>query len=90
MAESGIETKGLGKRLLVAGLISVAIAAICWWLLPQAHIDVPWYVPIVAFGVMLAAALLGARDAQDLDDGQDDDPDIAGRIGDDDDFHDEV
>jgi hypothetical protein len=90
MADSGIETRGLGKRLLIAGLLSAVIAGVCWWLLPRAHIDVPWYVPIVAFGVMLAAALLGARDASEGDDGDEDEPEVAGRIGDGQDLEGEV
>lgn len=74
------------RRLLVAGLLSAAIAGVCWWLLPKAGMYVPWYVPVLAFIVITIAALARAAEVGD-DDGDADDandpgpPDVAGRIG---------
>ena len=35
----------VARRLLVAAVLSAAIAGVCWWLLPKAGMYVPWYVP---------------------------------------------
>jgi hypothetical protein len=52
----------LYKRLLISLGLIVVTAFVCWKLLPLAHIDIPWWVPILAFIAILAAALGTARD----------------------------
>ena len=52
----------LHKRLLISLALIIAIALICWKLLPLAHIDIPWWVPILAFVAIVAAALGTARE----------------------------
>jgi hypothetical protein len=79
MANSG--DKALFRRLFVAFLLTAGLALVCIKALPAAGVDVPWYVPVLGFAVILVSVLArrveeGAGDDEDGDDG-----DIAGRIG---------
>jgi hypothetical protein len=84
MAHHSSERWALAKRLFVAALLSVAIALVCWLLLPRAGMYVPWYVPVVAFVIIAITAVMRVNEIGD-DDGDEEDenpPDVAGRIGD--------
>lgn len=59
----------LHKRLLIALVLIIAIALVCWKLLPLAHIDIPWWVPVLAFIVIVIAALATAREETTPDPG---------------------
>lgn len=80
---------GLARRLLVASIFCIIIAVACWWLLPRVGMEIPFYVPLVCFAVIVFGAILRGEEA-DGDDGEEDEPEIAGRIGDGEDFNDEV
>lgn len=71
------------RRLFIAGLLSAAIAVVCWLVLPRAGVYVPWYVPVMAFAVIVVAALMRVAEigGDDGDDEDDAPPDVAGRIG---------
>ena len=58
----------LYRRLLIAFIVSIAVAASCWLLLPQIGVSIPWWVPVTAFCVILASALLALRLSERPDD----------------------
>jgi hypothetical protein len=76
---SGEVDTGLAWRLLVAGILSALLAVVCWVLLPRAGVDLPWFVPVLAFAVILAGALARAQEPSIDEVG--DNGDVAGRIG---------
>lgn len=61
--ESG-EIGSLARRLFVAFLLIVLTALVCWLVLPKAGVDVPWWVPVVAFVLIAAAALLRSAETE--------------------------
>ena len=74
----------LWARLLVAFVVCAGLAWLCYQVLPRIGFDVPWWVPVLCFGVILAATLAhrGAeKRATESDENDGDHPDIAGRIG---------
>jgi hypothetical protein len=72
----------LARRLFVAAVLIVLIALVCWLLLPRAGVHVPWWVPVLAFAVILVAAAARAGEPGTEDDEQPpESPDVAGRIG---------
>jgi uncharacterized membrane protein YbhN (UPF0104 family) len=54
----GPERQGLGRRLFIGFLIAIGAALACWWGGPKLGLDVPWYVPVIAFGIIVVATIL--------------------------------
>lgn len=79
--ESPPQDRGVWKRLAVAFVLILGVAWLCYWLLPRVGADVPWWVPILCFLVIVASVIVRRLDSGD--DGQDQDGDggVAGRIG---------
>lgn len=50
------------RRLIIAFALSVLIAMLCWFVLPSIGVPIPWWVPLLAFLVIAAPALLTAGD----------------------------
>ncbi len=48
------------RRLVIAFAISVLTAVLCWFVLPSLHVPIPWWVPLLAFLVIAAPAVLTA------------------------------
>jgi CHASE2 domain-containing sensor protein len=71
------EILALARRLLIAAGIIVLIVLATWGL-NRAGVWVPWWVPVLAFAVIVIAALARAREA--MADEVDESNDIAGRI----------
>jgi uncharacterized membrane protein YbhN (UPF0104 family) len=72
----GPEREGLGQRLFVGFLIAVLAALACWWGGPKLGLDVPWFVPVVAFAIIVIATVLPiitspSKDGPDIDPGPD-------------------
>ncbi len=74
----GPPAPGLARRLLIGAGLCALVALACWLLLPRAGLYVPWYVPVLAFGVILIAAIAGGGAGAG---GADGDSAVAGRIG---------
>src|SRR5438876_6372464 len=72
------EDGGLWVRLVVAFMICAALAWLCYRVLPRAGVDVPWWVPVLCFVVILITTLV--RRAGEEGEGEEG-PGIAGRIG---------
>lgn len=60
------------KRLFVALVLIGATALACWRLLPRWGIDVPWWVPLICFGVIAFSTL--ATIERESDDQADEEP----------------
>jgi len=54
----GPEREGVFRRLFIGFLIALAAALACWWLGPKLHLDLPWYVPVLAFGVIVVVTII--------------------------------
>jgi hypothetical protein len=56
---------GTWRRLWVAFALIVVLALAFYYLLPKLHVDIPWFVPVLAFAVIFVSTLLrvlaGAR-----------------------------
>jgi len=61
----------LFRRLLIAALLCIALSLACWLLLPRVGFDVPWWVPLVGFIVILAGSLAPLLDREGPDADQD-------------------
>jgi hypothetical protein len=69
----------LWLRLVVAFVICTGLAWVCYSVLPRIGVDAPWWVPVLCFGIILAAAVLRrAAEPQQADSGE---SGVAGRIG---------
>jgi len=71
--------KGVAQRLFIGFILIVAMVVVSWKILPAAGVYVPWYVPVLAFIVIIVSVLARRIDAP-VDDDDDDDTGIAGRI----------
>jgi uncharacterized membrane protein YbhN (UPF0104 family) len=54
----GPEREGVFRRLFIGFLIAVLAALACWWLGPKLHLDLPWFVPVLAFGVIVVVTII--------------------------------
>lgn len=61
--------KMLYRRLLIAFLVIIALALICWILLPRIGAAIPWWIPIIAFAVIVLSALFAPGLNEDDPDG---------------------
>ncbi len=52
------------RRLLIALFLCIALSLACWLLLPRVGFDVPWWVPLVGFAVILAGSLAPLLDRE--------------------------
>lgn len=52
----------LGRRLVVAFVLSCLIAAGCWIVLPRFGVWVPVWVPLACFGLIAAAAVFAGHE----------------------------
>jgi hypothetical protein len=57
---------GTWRRLFIAFMVIVGLALAFYYLLPKAGLLIPWYVPILAFAVIVVSTVLrmfaGARE----------------------------
>lgn len=65
------EGSGIGRRIVVAFVLSCLIAAGCWIVLPRFGVWVPVWVPLACFGLIAAAAVFAGHEdeAQHADGG---------------------
>lgn len=57
------EDRGFFVRLFVGFLVSAALAWVCYGVLPRWGVDLPWWVPLLGFAVIVVA-LLAQRAAE--------------------------
>jgi hypothetical protein len=60
----------LYRRLLIAFFVIIVLALTCWLLLPSIGVDIPWWIPVIGFVVIVLSALLApgmSKDAGDQD-----------------------
>ena len=57
----------LSHRLFIALLICVGLAVLCWKVLPRFSVDIPWWVPVSGFVVILFASVAAPRNPDDDD-----------------------
>lgn len=46
------------RRLLIALILCVLLGALSSWLLPRVGLQLPWYVPLIAFAAIFAGVAL--------------------------------
>ncbi|MDX2147009.1 MAG: hypothetical protein SFZ23_05755 [Planctomycetota bacterium] len=66
----------MARRMLIAFVLSAMLAVGCYVIAPRAGVYLPWFVPLVAFGAIFAAAiapLLERSPSDDAADAEDDD-----------------
>lgn len=75
--------RGVGRRLFAAFILCAVLALVCWKVLPGAGVAVPWYVPVLGFGIIFFSVLARRLDAGGEEEpGEDqDNGGVAGRIG---------
>lgn len=66
------------RRLVIAFALIVGLSLVCWLVLPRVGFFVPWWVPFVGYGVIVAAMIAqsweSSRDQREQDDFLEDDP----------------
>jgi hypothetical protein len=68
----------LWMRLVVAFVMCAGLAWLCYRVLPRAGVDVPWWVPVMCFVVILVATLVRRSGEHS---GESDEEGVIGRIG---------
>jgi hypothetical protein len=58
-------TDQMPRRLFIAFLCSVALALVCALVFPRFGIPAPWWLPLLAFALMAAAAVLTGIETPD-------------------------
>jgi hypothetical protein len=64
----------LYRRLSVAALVIAALAALCWLVLPRIGVDIPWWIPVIGFVVIVLSAVLAPGMSKDSNDHDPDAP----------------
>jgi hypothetical protein len=64
----------LYRRLFIAAVVIAFLAALCWLLLPRIGVDIPWWIPVIGFIVIVLSALLAPGMSKDQDDEDPDGP----------------
>jgi len=54
----------VARRLLVAGIAIAGIAVLCWVVLPQFGLVFPPFVPLMLFGVIVFATIVGGNESR--------------------------
>ncbi len=54
------------RRLLIALILCVGLGVLCSWLLPRVGLNLPWFVPLLAFGAIFAGVVLNTNWNEEL------------------------
>ncbi len=46
------------RRLSIAFFLIVLLSLACWYALPKAGVDLPWFVPLLGYAVIVAGTVL--------------------------------
>ncbi|MBX3316568.1 MAG: hypothetical protein KF902_06860 [Phycisphaeraceae bacterium] len=68
VVEADPRGKGMGRRLVIAFVLSCMIAAGCWIVLPRFGVWVPVWVPLAGFVLIVIATVAASRPGDDRDD----------------------
>ena len=48
----------VARRLFIAFVLIVVVTIVCWFALPRSGLDLPWFVPLIGYGIILLGAFL--------------------------------
>jgi hypothetical protein len=62
------------RRLLIALILCVVLGLLSSWLLPRLGLQMPWYVPLIAFGAIFIGVALNTDWEEELKGDSDESP----------------